>query len=208
MNVGIIGHGNVGSKLAALLAAAKHTVVVGTRKVQRGATSQGTQFGSVSQAIASAEVIIIAIPYAACAEALRFHQHQFAGKVVIDATNPLLEDWSPLLLGEENSAGEEIARLLPEAQIVKAFNTVFADIMLPERLRRLAVPATAFIAGDHAAANDEVVKLASSIGFSPIITGPLKNARYLEAMAHLNIAIAVGQSGGTNAAILYDQRAA
>ncbi|MEM8839252.1 MAG: hypothetical protein AAGE89_14250, partial [Pseudomonadota bacterium] len=57
--------------------------------------------------------------------------------------------------------------------------------------------------GDDDHAIERVSELASSIGLHPIQTGPLKNSRYLEAMAHLNIAIAVGQGGGTNAAFIY-----
>jgi len=79
--------------------------------------------------------------------------------------------------------------------------------MKPERLTRLGVPVTAFVAGDDAEARQQVSSLARSMGFAPIETGPLSTARYLEAMAHLNIAIAVGQSGGTDAAFLYDQAA-
>lgn len=208
MKVGIIGNGNVGGRLAKLFANAGHSIVIGVRRPPEASRQRESRIDSIAGTIDSAEVVVIAIPYAACAEALGQHQKLFAGKTVVDATNPLRDDWSPLPLGEQNSAGEEIARLLPEAHIVKAFNTVFADVMAPERLRRDAASATAFIAGDHSAANDRVSKLASSIGFSPIVTGPLKNERYLEAMAHLNISIAVGQSGGTNAAFLYNQQVA
>jgi predicted dinucleotide-binding enzyme len=65
---------------------------------------------------------------------------------------------------------------------------------------------TAFIAGDDASACEAVAHVASSSGFAPTVTGRLRNARYLEAIAHLNIAIAVGQGGGTDAAFLFDQR--
>lgn len=79
------------------------------------------------------------------------------------------------------------------------------------RFDKLARPEnriTAFLAGDDAPAKEVVAKLASDIGFAPLDTGPLLNARYLEAMAHLNIAIAVGQKGGTDAAFIYDQKRA
>jgi 8-hydroxy-5-deazaflavin:NADPH oxidoreductase len=163
---------------------------------------------SMDKAAAHGDIAVLAIPYSACAGLLPRHEAALAGKIVIDATNPLNENWSPLLLGQENSAGEEIARLLPKSKVVKAFNTVFADIMKPGKLARGTLAATAFICGDDEAANAEVAGLASSLGFAPVIAGPLKNARYLEGMAHLNIAIAVGQGGGTDAAFLYDQRSA
>jgi len=62
---------------------------------------------------------------------------------------------------------------------------------------------TAFVAGDVAAAKQKVMTLAGLAGFALVDVGPLRMARHLEAMAHLNIEIAVGQGGGTNAAILY-----
>ena len=64
---------------------------------------------------------------------------------------------------------------------------------------------TAFIAGDDTEANAIVAKIAASAGFAPMITGGLNNARYLEAMAHRNIQIAVVQGGGTNAGFVYHQ---
>ena len=127
-----------------------------------------------------------------------------SGKVIVDATNPIAPDWSPIPLGEENSAAEEIARLVPEASVVKAFNTVFADIMTPEGLDRSGRPATLFVASDERAAGEAVASLGRSIGFAPVMVGPLRSSRHLEAMAHLNITIATG-GGGTNSAFLYDQ---
>jgi 8-hydroxy-5-deazaflavin:NADPH oxidoreductase len=64
---------------------------------------------------------------------------------------------------------------------------------------------TAFIAGDNDTAKQKIIALASEIGYVPIDTGLLYTARYLESMAHLNIQIAVGQGGGTNAAFVYLQ---
>ena len=71
--------------------------------------------------------------------------------------------------------------------------------MTPDRIDRGGHAVTAFIAGDDAQANATVAELAASAGFAPLITGALHNARYLEAMAHLNIQIAVVGGGGTNA---------
>ncbi len=204
MKIGIIGGGSVGQKLAALIQSTGHEVVLGLRDPAK-ASGLSYQVAGLDAAAQVSEVVIIAIPYTACAEVLPKLATALNGKIVIDATNPLNSDWSPLLLGQENSAGEEVARLLPNSRVVKAFNTIFADIMTPERIARGGQKATAFICGDDAGANDIVAELARQIGFTPVVTGPLRNARYLEGMAHLNIAIAVGTGGGTNAAFLYHQ---
>jgi 8-hydroxy-5-deazaflavin:NADPH oxidoreductase len=201
--IGILGGGSVGQALAHLFIAAGHDVVVGTRTGQ--VAPEGARPGDMQASAAHGEVVVIAVPFTAAASALAPLAAMLAGKVLVDATNPLGDDWGPLSLGENNSAAEDVQRLLPQARVVKAFNTVFADVMRPDRLNRPGGRVAAFIAADDAAAADAVAKLAESAGFDPVRTGPLANARYLEALAHLNIAIAVGQGGGTDAAFLYSR---
>ena len=77
--------------------------------------------------------------------------------------------------------------------------------MTPERLARGGRKLTAFIAGDNDRANEKVLQLAEKIGFSSVDTGPLKNSRYLESMAHLTIQIAVAQGKDLGVAFLYDR---
>lgn len=208
MKIGILGNGNVGRRLGSLFEAAGHEVLFGVREVGTPPSGQAYHQGTLAQAAEHGELVVIAIPYTACEQVLPPLQSALAGKVVVDATNPLNSDWSPLLLGEQNSAGEQVARLLPHSHVVKAFNTVFADSMVPERMNRAGLKASAFLCGDHPEANLKVAELAAQVGFSPVNAGPLRCARYLEAMAHLNIQIAVGMKGGTHAAFLYHQGAA
>jgi 8-hydroxy-5-deazaflavin:NADPH oxidoreductase len=201
MKIAILGFGNVGKKFAHLFVQAGNEVVIGLRS----ASSQAPPYPSATfrEAAQQADIVAIAIPFTACDNVLTELSEVTRGKIVIDSTNPLNSDWSPKLLGQENSASEEIARLLPDASVVKAFNTIFADVMdVPARNGKSI---TAFIAGDDEQAKQKVIDLASKIGFTPINTGPLYTARYLENMAHLNIQIAVGQNGGTNAAFFYLQ---
>jgi 8-hydroxy-5-deazaflavin:NADPH oxidoreductase len=198
MKIGIIGSGSVGTALQKLFQAAGHDVALGSRTP---ASDRGTR--SVLDAVSSSDVVVLAIPFSAVPQALHAIAPALRGKVVIDATNPLNSDWSPRLLGQENSAGEEIARLLPDAKVVKAFNTVFADVMTADRLSRGGQRATTFVASDDDGASQTVAVLAQSAGFAAVRVGPLSASRYLEAMAHLNIGIAVGQKGGTNAAFVY-----
>lgn len=198
MNIAILGAGNVGRNLHSLLTAGGLQVHICSRSPNSGELT-------FSEGISQADVVVLAVPYQALAELLPSLESQLQGKVVIDCTNPLNPDWSPLLLGQENSAGEEVARLLPMSKVVKAFNTVFADVMTTDRVRRGGLRATAFVAGDDAAAKRTVTELAILSGLDPLDVGPLHMSRYLEAMAHLNIQIAVGQGGGTNAAFLYHQ---
>ncbi len=205
MKIGIIGNGKVGGALARLAMAAGHDVRIGA---QAGGTDagDGPVRISVPEAAAHGEIVMLAIPYVACAHALPPLAQMLSGRIVVDATNPVAADWSPLLLGEGNSAGLEIARLLPSSRVVKAFNTIFADIMTPDGLVRAGDRrATAFVAADDDDAATQVAALAGSLGFAPQRVGGLANARFLEAIAHLNIAIALA-GGGTDAAFVFDQR--
>jgi 8-hydroxy-5-deazaflavin:NADPH oxidoreductase len=196
MKIGIIGSGSVGTALSKLLGQAGHNVVVGSR------TPDDTKV-SYESASESRDIVIIAVPFSVVEATLPALAETIGASIVVDVTNPLNPDWSPLQLGEQNSAAETISRLLPKARVVKAFNTIFADIMSHTAMNRDGQKATAFIAGDDSDAVDTIANLATDVGLAPRKTGALRNARYLEAMAHLNIAIAVGQKSGTNAAFIY-----
>lgn len=201
MKIAILGFGNVGKQFANLFSKAGHEIVLGLRSISNQELPY--PLTTFKEAAEGADIVAIAIPFTACADVLPELAEVTKGKIVIDSTNPLNADWSPKLLGQENSAAEEISRLLPEASIVKAFNTIFADVMSEPVKNGQAI--TAFIAGDDDEAKQKVIALASDIGYAPIDTGRLYTARYLESMAHLNIQIAVGQGGGIDAAFIYLQ---
>jgi 8-hydroxy-5-deazaflavin:NADPH oxidoreductase len=197
MTISFIGAGNVATNLGSLFNHAGHTVFYGKRQPNAPQLT-------IADAINQGEIICFAVPYSAMKGLLTEFRESLTGKIVIDITNPInIQDWSPLLLGQENSAGEETARLLPQSKVVKAFNSIFADVMLQEKQVFKGEKLTAFIASDALEAANIVKQLADDAGFSGFIVGGIKNARYLEAMAHLNIAIA--SSGGTNAGFKYFQ---
>ena len=202
MKIAVIGYGTVGKKFAELFCSAGYDVIVGLRSAPVDPIPYPQ--ASFKEAAKAADTVALAIPFSACADVLPEIAEASKGKVVIDSTNPVNSDWSPKLLGQEDySAGEEVSRLLPDAQVVKAFNTIFADVM--DKPVRDGKQITAFVAGDNDSAKHIVANLAAKIGYAPVDTGPLYTARYLESMAHLNIQIAVGQEGGTDAAFIYSQ---
>lgn len=198
MNISFIGAGNVASSLGNLFANSGHTVKYGTQNPNDGQLS-------ISEAYIFGEIVCFAIPYSAMENVLTINKESLKGKIVVDITNAInIEDWSPLFLGED-SGGEQTARLLSESKVVKAFNTIFADIMKPEKQQFNGQKLTAFIASDDTEAAETIKKLADEAGFSGFVVGGIKNARHLEAIAHLNIAVAIS-GGGTDAGFTYFQR--
>src|SRR3982751_2658484 len=190
MKVTVIGAGNMGSAFVKQLVRAGHQVSVTARdsaKAARAAAANpGAKAVATADAAASAEAVVLATAYADAAGALQA-VGDLQGRVVIDITNPLTADFMGLTLGHDTSAAEEIARALPEADVVKAFNTLFAQVLADGPQFADGQVAPAFVASDSERAKQTAMALIDSIGFTPVDAGPLKNARYLEPLAGLNI---------------------
>ncbi|EGM69848.1 MULTISPECIES: NADPH-dependent F420 reductase [unclassified Shewanella] len=205
MNIAIIGSGNIGSGLAKTFGATSHGVVVASRDIEgaRGLAEtlikEGirVQASDIATAVKNAEIVMLAIPYAAVNELAS--AADFGGKVVIDVTNPVKADFSGITVGFDSSAAEEIQKLMPKAKVVKAFNTVFAQIYDQGLdFNGRAVPA--FVAADDEDAKGIVMKVAKEAGFDAVDAGGLINARYLEPLAYLNIHFGYMAGQGTQIA--------
>jgi len=207
MDVGIFGTGNVARRLGALAHKAGHRVLLGSRGAGAAApaTIEGLPIGSLPDTATFGEVVVLAVPYTACADVLPPVADRLRGTVVVDATNPLNADWSPLDLPQGRPAAEHIAALVPGATVVKAFNTVFADTMTAAGLVRHGASVTTFIAGDDPAACRLVATFAETLGFHARLAGPLRHATYLEGLAHLNIHVATALGAGTDVALVYSE---
>jgi 8-hydroxy-5-deazaflavin:NADPH oxidoreductase len=145
---------------------------------------------------ATPKIIVLATGYGEAVIALQ-DLGDLTGKVVIDITNPLNADYSGLVIGHDSSAAEEISRAVPGVQLVKAFNTLFAQVLGDGPAFSNAQTAPVFFAGDSEPAKQAVKALIGSLGFKPVDAGPLKNARYLEPLAGLNIYFGYGAGHGT-----------
>src|SRR5699024_9032873 len=119
------------------------------------------------------------------------------GKVVIDVTNPLTPDYMGLTIGHDTSAGEQIADAFPGIDVAKAFNTLFAQVVAEGPQFADGQSARAFYAGDSERAKATAKLLIGSTGSKPTDAGPLRNARYLEPLAGLNIWFGYGAGQGT-----------
>lgn len=189
MKVSIIGTGNMGVGLANTFAAAGHEVVIGARDPARAATlaeqvGRGAIGGGLQAATQLADVVVLALPYGAVAEALA-QMPDLAGKVLVDISNPVTADFKGLVVGHTTSAAEEIQKLAPQARVVKGFNTIFAPLLSAQGRKDL--PLQVFLAGDDDAAKASVAELARSAGFEPVEAGPLSNSRFIEPIGEMNI---------------------
>ncbi len=202
MKITVIGSGNMGSAFVQQLTKAGHQVSVTGRdaaKAAQLAARYGARAIPVAEAGSDSELLILATAYPDAVSALRAIAPR-AGQVVVDITNPLTADYMGLTLGHTTSAAEEIASAVPGVHIVKAFNTVFAQVLAEGADFGGGKRVPAFIAGDDDHAKEKVATMARSIGFDLIDAGKLKNARYLEPLAGLNIYLGYGAGLGTSIA--------
>ena len=202
--IAIIGTGNVGSAVGAAATKAGYDVVFAGKDADKAETvaedAGGSAVTTPREAVAGADIVVLAVPYSAVEDVAREIAPVAAGKIVIDPTNPLKADYSGLATDPGTSGAEHIATLLPDARVVKAFNTLFAT--------NTANPASHgtqldnLFATDDEAAKDAVCGLSGSIGFRPVHVGPLAAARELEAMAWLNIRMQMLTGGEWNTAFV------
>jgi NADPH-dependent F420 reductase len=203
MNILVLGAGSMGSAFVKQLTRAGHQVAVTARNLEKAqalaAAYPGTKAVATANAAAQAEVVVLATGYGDAVSALQ-SVGDLTGKVVIDITNPMTADFMALTLGHSTSAAEEIAKAVPQASVVKAFNTLFAQVLAEGADLGNGQTATVFVASDSERARQTASTLAQSMGFNAVDAGGLKNARYLEPLAGLNIYLGYGAGLGTSMA--------
>jgi 8-hydroxy-5-deazaflavin:NADPH oxidoreductase len=144
-------------------------------------------------AVEGAEVILLAVPWSATFSLLQSLGDSLDGKILIDCVNPLNASFSGLDLGYTTSASEEIAKRVPRAHVIKAFNTVSAATMANPYYE--GKPATLFYCGDDAESKSVVDQLAQDLDFQAVDAGSLHASRYLEPLAMLYIQLAMNGWG-------------
>jgi predicted dinucleotide-binding enzyme len=195
MTIAILGLGNMGKGLAKRLAG-KHTLVLGASNAAAAAdfaASVGATVTDYTSAVAQADTVILAVPFAVALELAR--TLPLAGKTVIDITNPIKADFSGLSIGHTTSAAEELQAAAPGAKVVKGFNTIFASLFDTPAAATASVPV--FVAGNDAAAVETVAAIATAAGFAVEKVGGLDGARLIEPVGMLNIRFGYGLGQGT-----------
>jgi len=192
MKVGVLGTGDVGKSIASAFLALDHEVTLGARE-EGNATASGwargagprAKSGTFTQAARSGEIIVLATLGTATPQAIEMAgSHFFDGKLVWDLTNPL--DFSrgmpPKLLGGlGTSAGETHQRLLPQAKIVKVFNTVGNALFFRPKLQG-GLRGDMFLCGNDAGAKQRTAELVREFGWDPVDVGGIEASHYLEAV--------------------------
>jgi len=190
--VGVLGTGEVGRRLAEGFRSRGHEVMIGSRDPGKPELREwlsgggaGIESGTFAQAAKHGELIVLAVLGDAAEEAIAdAGPDNFSGKVVIDAMNPL--DFSggfppKLSIAGEDSLGERVQRALPDANVVKAFNTIgnpyFVDPSFTDG------EPTMLIAGNDEAAKRTVTDLLADFGWSHTVDiGGIEGSRELEAI--------------------------
>jgi len=202
--ISIIGSGSMATAIGGLAAKAGHTVEVMSRdaakaralagQVGSGATT-GT-FGSTP----SGDLVILAVPYSAVLDVVKQYGAGLAGKLLVDITNPVAPDYTSFVTPGDSSGAQEIAKVAPaDAQVVKAFNTQFSDVLAASAIE--GHPLDVFIAGDDAQAKTRVSAFTESLGLRPMDAGPLPMARTLEHVCLLSLGLLTHSIKQTNFSI-------
>lgn len=191
--IALIGTGSVGGALGPRFASLGKRIVYGSRtpneaRVKSLVLRTGENASAVEpgEAAAACDRIVLAVPGEVVDSVVK-SLGKLDGKVIIDVTNPLgVRDGVEYALDiPARSGGEFVQSLAPAAKVVKAFNTLNFRVMADPATA--GGPVTVLLAGDDDAAKAQVAELASGIGLEPLDVGPLRTARYSEAMALLYV---------------------
>jgi predicted dinucleotide-binding enzyme len=205
MRIGIVNAGNIGRTLSRAWLAAGHELLVAKdgsqdkldafveahSEVQRGTPADAAAFG---------DVVLFSVYWPRLGATLDA-VGPLTGKVVIDTMNPLqvsidFEHSHDTAFMARSSTSEELQRRVPDARVVKAFNTMASDLLDTNRWGTTQPKPPVFIAADDAPAKAVVTQLAEDAGFTAIDTGPLAAARSIEQLGVLIHHVAENHFGG------------
>jgi predicted dinucleotide-binding enzyme len=207
MRVAVLGTGEVGKSLGNAFLALGHEVRMGARDASNekavawAANAEGqASVGTFADAAGFGEIVVLATLGSAVQQVLQAAVAQAcAGKLVIDTTNPLdFSQGSPrLAIGHTDSGGEQVQRLLPAANVVKAFNTVGNALMFRPSLP--GGPPDMFICGNDEASKERVTALLLDFGWRTIDIGTIESSRYLEPMCMVWVVFGLRSKGWNHA---------
>src|SRR5579859_7983797 len=211
MRVGILGSGLMGGKLGAIFARAGHEVVFSyarspqkLNKLAREA-GEGARAGTPREAAQEADAILLAVHWSRIDDVLK-QAGDLSGKVIVTCSLPMDAGNTKLIVANTSSGAEELARKIPTASVVSAFNTVSSEVLFSvyDARRKTTRPSLVYC-GDDESGKSVAAQLIRDAGFEPIDAGPLQIARYTEPFALLVAQLAYEGKGGPELAYRFDR---
>jgi len=202
MKIGILGSGLMGGKLGTIFARAGHEVVFSysrsdakLKKLAREAKGK-SRAGTPREAAQDADGLLLAVHWSRVNHVLK-QAGDLSGKVIITCSLPMNLDDTELVISGTSSGAEALAKKLPAARIVSAFNTVPSEVLFNVfAARRKKTRPSLIYCGDGSKAKKIAARLIHDVGFDPVDAGPLRIARYTEPFALLVAQLAYEGKGG------------
>jgi predicted dinucleotide-binding enzyme len=186
MRVGILGSGLMGGKLGTLFARAGHEVVFSyshsQKKLERLARDAGgkARAGTPAEAAQDADALLLAVHWSRIDDVFS-QTGDLSGKVIVSCSLPMNAQNTELVLGHTTSGAEELAKKVPSAEVIAAFNNVPSEVLFDVfEARGKATPPSMVYCGDKQTGKNIAATLIRDVGFDPIDAGPLRLARYTE----------------------------
>ncbi|MDR7081945.1 putative dinucleotide-binding enzyme [Arthrobacter ginsengisoli] len=191
-DITIIGGGNMARAIGTRAVAARRTLQILDRTPEHAAKLAAELGGDTTSGglgdIPDGDIVVLALYYGPAKEVATHYGDTLSGKTVVDISNPInVATFDSLVVEPGTSAAEEIAALLPGANIVKAFNTTFAGPLTAGVSGGL--PLDVFVASDSEEASNQVASFAAAAGLRPLRVGGLRHARELEGFQLLVMAL-------------------
>lgn len=211
MKVGILGSGLMGAKLGTIFARAGHEVVFSyarsREKLEKLAreTMGKARAGTPREAAEKADALMLAVHWSRFEDVLN-QAGDLSGKVIMTCSLPIDADNTKLVVANSSSGAEELAKKLPKARIVAAFQTVPSEVLFGvfEARRKSPRPSLVYC-GDDESAKAVAAELIRNVGFDPVDAGPLRIARYTEPFALLVAQLAYEGTGGPELAYRFER---
>src|SRR5574341_2374744 len=211
MRIGILGSGLMGGKLGTLFARAGHEVVFSyarsgekLKRLAREAKGKA-RHGTPREAAQEADAVLLAVHWSRIADVLK-QAGELSGKVIVSCSLPMNADDTDLVIAHTSSGAEEIAKKVPKARVVSAFNTVPSEVLFDVfEARRHAKRPSLVYCGDDASSKKIASQLIRDVGFDPVDAGPLRIARCTEPFALLVAQLAYEGEGGPELAYRFER---
>ena len=211
MRIGILGSGLMGGKLGTIFARAGHEVVFSyarseqkLKRLAREAKGQA-QAGTPREAAQHADALLLAVHWSRIDDVLK-QAGDLSGKVVVTCSLPMNDDSTELVVAHTSSGAEDLAKKVPMARVVSAFNTVPSEVLFGvyEARGKAARPSLVYC-GDDRRGKAVATELIRDVGFDPVDAGPLRIARYTEPFALLVGQLAYEGKGGPELAYRFER---